>query len=81
MYAEMYSIKKTVEIFHPFVFLCYSKRQQRDEAIIAFTLRVLSLAGCSAICDLTSWYLSLAEVLTEKNYVPMKNDKRFILFV
>lgn len=81
MYVEMRINQKTEGIFHPFVFLCCSKRQQRTRpSIIACTLRILTLAGCSVICDLSCWYLSLAEVLTEKNYVPMKSDTRFILF-
>ena len=51
-----------------------------SQSIIAYILRLLGLAECSVICDLTSWYLPLAEVLTEKNDVPMKSDTRFILF-
>lgn len=54
--------------------------REMRQSVTACAHRVLRLAGCSVICDLTTWYLSLAEVLTEKNYVPMKSDTRFILF-
>lgn len=68
--------------FPPFFSFSVTARDNREmrQYIIACTLRVLRLAGCSVICDLTSWYPSLTEVLREKNYVPMKSDTRFILF-
>lgn len=66
MYVEMCINQRTVEIFHPFVFVTARDNREMRQSIIACTVRVLRLAGCSVICDLTSWYLPLAEVLTEK---------------
>lgn len=60
--------KKKQWILFTFLSFCATARDNRgmSQSIIAYTVRLLGLAQCSVICDLTSWYLPLAEALTEK---------------
>lgn len=70
-----------MEIVHFFVFLCYSKKQQRNEPI-DHSLYSQTPRACTMLCNL--WFDLLVPSSCwgshRKNDVPMKSNTRFILF-